>query len=848
MRVPFFVLMAAREVRASWQRMVFFFICVAIGVCAIVTLRSIVQNVRAAIVGQARTLLGADVVISTSRPWEPKTREEIEARIAHYPVVARSELIETSTMARADEGTQGAARMVEVLAVDPSFPLYGAVKMGPESGGGYEPSLLTGGGVLVRPELLTLLGVRVGDVLLLGGQPFSIRGTVLEEPGSRASAFSLGPKVVVARRDLEASGLLAFGSRARYRLLLRIGGEAAAGRLAQDIREHFADRFVSTRWYRRTEEAIGEDLQRAEDYLSLVGFVIVVLGGVGVWSVTRVFLQQRLRAIAVLKCLGATTRQVLATYLLQTLLLGLTGGVVGVALAALALAAVPDRVVSLVPGARIALTGPAVLQGVAVGGLVSMLFALVPLLDVRRIRPLILLREGLSETRPARFDAAKGVAVGVLLVLLGAVAVWQAGDWRTGLTVLVGLIVLAGVLTAAGMGVVRLTAPLAASRRFAVRHGVLSLRRPGNQTRVILLAVGLGAFFVLGVRLIQIGLLEAIRLEITDESPDMFLLDIQSDQLELMARTAASAGARAPKLVPVLRARVVGVRGELVNLENYEDVRGRGSLGREYVVTFREGLEENETLIEGAWPPATAGALPAVSIERSLRDRFELRLGDVMRFDVMGRLMEARVASVRDVDWGRARSGGFMFVFEPQAFAGAPATYIGFMKAPDDAASRARLQRDIAGALPNVSVIDARELFARAREIVASVSLGVTIVGLVALLAGVLILAGAVAMTRFQRIYEAAIFRTLGATTRALSAMLAFEYGLLGLLAGSIAAGGAMVLAWVVSTRLLDIRWTPAPATAAAGVILTGVLVLVVGVAASAEVLRQKPLGTLRSE
>jgi putative ABC transport system permease protein len=702
--------------------------------------------------------------------------------------------------------------------------------------------------VLVRPELLTLLGVRIGEDLLLGGEVFTIRGTVLEEPGSRASAFSLGPKVVVSREDLEASGLLAFGSRARYRLLLRIGGEAAAGRLAQDVRERFADRFVSARWYRRTEEAIGEDLQRAEDYLSLVGFVIVVLGGVGVWSVTRVFLQQRLRTIAVLKCLGATSRQVLATYLLQTLVLGLTGGAVGVALAAVALAAVPDRVVSLVPGARIGLTWPAVLQGVAVGGLVSLLFALVPLLDVRRIRPLILLREGLSDTRPARFDAVKGVAIGALLVLLGAVAVWQAGDWRTGLAVLVGLIVLAGVLTAAGAGIVRLTAPLAASRRFAVRHAVLSLRRPGNQTRVILLAVGLGAFFVLGVRLIQVGLLEAIQLEITDESPDMFLLDIQSDQLDVVTRTAQAAGVRPPKLVPVLRARVGGVRGERVNLENYEDVRGRGSLGREYVVTFRDGLEENERPVEGAWPPAAEGALPAVSIELSLRDRFQLRIGDVMRFDIMGRILEARVASVRDVDWGRARSGGFMFVFEPRAFAGAPVGYIGFMKAPDVAESRARLQRDIAAALPNVSVIDARELFARAAEIVASVSLGVTVVGLVALLAGVLILAGAVAMTRFQRIYEAAIFRTLGATTRALSAMLAFEYGLLGLLAGVIGAAGAMVLAWAVSTRLLDIRWTPAPATAAAGVILTGALVLIVGVAASVEVLRQKPLGTLRSE
>jgi putative ABC transport system permease protein len=219
-----------------------------------------------------------------------------------------------------------------------------------------------------------------------------------------------------------------------------------------------------------------------------------------------------------------------------------------------------------------------------------------------------------------------------------------------------------------------------------------------------------------------------------------------------------------------------------------------------------------------------------------------------MRFDVMGRVVQARVGSVRDVDWNRARSGGFMFVFEPRAFADAPASYIGFLKAPDDAVARARLQRDVAAALPNVSLIDGREIFQRAQTIVGNVSLGVTIVGLVALVAGILILAGAVAMTRFQRAYEAAIFRTLGATTRVLAGMLAFEYGLLGLLAGAIGASGAVVLAWSVSRRLLDIPWTFAPLTTAAGVLLTGLLVLAVGVIASLEVLRQKPLGTLRSE
>lgn len=840
----FVLRMAAREVRASWRRLLFFFLCVAIGVGAIVGLRSIVQSVRDTLVGQARTLLGADVAITTNRPWDPEVRDAIESRLAVAPIADQTDTVATATLVRPVVERQPVARMVELLGVEPRFPLYGTVVV---EGRRYDHSLVRQGGALVRPEVLAQLGTRVGEQILIGGKPFEIRGVVLEEPGSRPSAFSFGPRVIVDLADLRASGLLAFGSRARYQLLVRLRAGSDPAPVTSDLRERFRDRFVSVRSHRSTEDAIGEDLARAEDYLSLVGFIVVVLGGVGVWSVTRVFLQQRLRSVAVLKCLGATSGQVLATYLLQSALLGLAGSGLGVALAWVGLTAVPERVVTAIGVGRIGLTANAVLQGVAIGTLVSLLFALVPLMDVRRIRPLILLREGLAERRRG-FDPAKVAATGALLILLAAIAVWQSGSPTAGLAVLAGLLVLAGVLALAGMGVVRAVAPLTLSRSFAVRHAVLSLRRPGNQTRVILMAVGLGAFFVLGVRLIQVGLLDAIQIEMSDDAPDMFLIDVQPDQLATLTRTVTAAGARAPKLVPVLRARVTGVRGQLVNLESYEDVRGRGSLGREYVVTYRRELDANEKLLEGTLRTSSPGDLPFVSIEQGLRDRFDLRVNDVIRFDVMGRLVEARVGSVREVDWSQARSGGFMFVFEPRAFAGAPASYIGFMKGPPDAATRARVQRNVSVVLPNVSLIDAREIFQRARDIVANVSLAISIVGLVALLAGVLILAGAVAMTRFQRVYEAAIFRTLGATTRKLASMLAFEYGLLGLLAGAVGAAGAVALSWSVARWLLEIAWLAAPGTLALGIALTVVLVLAVGVLASLDVLRQKPLATLRSE
>jgi putative ABC transport system permease protein len=312
---------------------------------------------------------------------------------------------------------------------------------------------------------------------------------------------------------------------------------------------------------------------------------------------------------------------------------------------------------------------------------------------------------------------------------------------------------------------------------------------------------------------------------------------------------ARQEGATPARLVPTLRARVTGVRGREVNLEGYADVRGRGSLAREYTVTYRPALEQNEEVTSGQfWPAQPAGAEQEVSIEQSIHERFDINLGDWMRFDVAGRTFEARVTSVRRVRWEDSRSGGFMFVFRPGALEQAPHTFVGFVRGPSAADARARLQFDIVSRYPNVSAIDARDVIARIQTVVDNVVLAISIVGGIALASGVLILIGAVAMTRFQRVYEAAILRTLGASTRLLTTMVALEYSALGLLAGIIGAVGALALSWAVARYLLDIAWRPQPVLLAVGALLTMALVAVVGVLASAEVLRQKPLGALRAE
>ncbi len=838
--------MAVREMRASWRRLLFFFICIAIGVGAIVALRSVIQSVRVTFAGEARSLISADAVISSNQPLKPELAARIAERLQAAGAVSLKS-VELATMARAAEQPDAPARMVELRAVEEGFPYYGELKLA--GGQPFTHDLLTGFGVLVRPELLAQLGLVVGDRLALGSRAFTIRGVIESEPGRQLGAFSLGPRVFVDAADLEGTGLVTFGSRVSTRQLVKVP-EARLDGLVADLRKDLVNEFARVRSYKATEDNIGENFTRAEDYLSLVGLVIVILGGIGVSSVTRVFVQQKMKAIAVLKCAGARSSQLLAVYVAQVVVLGLAGSVLGVGLAYLAILAIPATLAAATPGVVIqyGLTAPAVAQGLGIGLLVSLLFALVPLLEVRHVKPSLLLRD---EARAQRPDAVQIVVMVLVAAALVALTVWQAGSWRVGLVVAAGLAATALVLHLAGIVLIRAIRPLARARWFVLRHAVLHLSRPGSQVRIVLLAVGLGSFFIIGVRSLQQNLVEEFALNVSAESPDMFLLDIQRDQVPAIRRVLdrrAEADVAPARLLPVLRARVVGVEGRELQLESYEDVRGRGSLAREYTITYRAELERNETIVAGRlWDPSPS-AEGEVSIEESIRDRFRINLGDTVRFDVLGRVLSAKVTSVRHVEWGDSRAGGFMFLFRPGLLDTAPHGFVGFLRAPQDGGARARLQSELVAAAPNVSVIDGREILSTIQSVVDNVTLAVTVVGTLVILSGLLILIGAVAMTKFRRVYEAAIFKTLGATRGLIAGVLLLEYGLLGLLAGAIGAGGAVALTWGISRFALDIPFRPLVGVSLAGVTLTTLLVASIGVVASWDVLQRKPLSTLRGE
>ena len=850
----FSLTLALREIRSSWHRLIFFFICIAIGVGAIVSLRSLVQNLKSSVNSEARSLLTADVLVSTNSVLPAAAREILEEARRSPEVEARTDEIETATMLRATNQPDAQPRMVEVKAVQAGFPFYGEIQLA--DGLTYRHDLLQNRGILIRQGALASLNLRIGDPVRIGSLDFTIRGMIEKEPGNTMNGFSLGPRVIIDYRDAEAAGLITFGSRVRFRTLFKTR-EGGMDPLVARLRDQLSPLpNLSVRSFRTSQDRLSDSLTRVEDYLSLIGLVILVLGGIGISSVTRVFIQQKMRTIAILKCLGGTNRRVIGAYLLQVLSLGGIGSLCGLFLAQLVMLALPGLLGDQLPfNLRFGLTWPAVLQGMGIGLLIALLFSLLPLLEIRQIKPILVLRSSESTGR-RRFDPERLVVGLVVLAGLLGLAAWQAGSLKIGGIFLAGMGVTTAVLSLAATGLMRFLRGLRAIPSFTLRQGINSLYRPGNQTRVIIMAVGLGVFLGVAVRSLQLNLREEFALDLNSFQADLYLIDIQRDQRagveEIITRQTGSR----PAIIPTVRMRIAAINDREVNSEQPPQGRGRGEenrglLSREYVSTYRGQLESNEEILDGRfWEDRAVGepgAEPEISIEELLHRELGLNIGDRVAFDVLGRRIAARVTSIRKVDWRNARTG-FLIVFRPGPLDDAPTMYISALRGPASPLERARLQRELVDRFPNVSTIDVRDIIEIARGIVSNISLAVTFVGGFVFLSGLLILIGSIAMTKFHRLYESAILKTLGAKRRLIILVTLIEYGVLGLLAGLLGSTAAIALTWAISEKALRITWHFSPAVNLIGVGVALGLVTVVGVLSSWDVLIRKPLGILRNE
>jgi putative ABC transport system permease protein len=848
--------MAWREGRAAKRRTLFLTIAIAVGVGALVAINSFADNLRDSVRQQARALLGADLALSSGAPLSPasvaalqEVRKAATAR-GQDPALARVTSFPAMAWVPASAGT----RLVQVAAVEPGYPFYGTIETAPPGEWG---RLGETGGVLVDPSLLVSLSASVGDTLAIGEGRFVIRGTVLSVPGDVGVRTALGPRAFIPAARVEETKLLTFGSRARYEVFLKLPAGTDAQRLADRFRPVLATERVNVRTVSEDQRRLNETLSRLGNYLGLVALIALLLGGLGVASAVHVFIKRKMETVAVLRCLGAGARTVLHVYLLQSAVVGLLGSLAGAGLGAIVQLALPRIFADLLPvDVAYRLSGRALASGVVLGLWVALAFSLLPLLAVRRVSPLAVLRRPFEEDRAPR-DPAQAVAALALGATVILAAVVQAGR------------IVPGLAFAAGIGLALLALWLAAFalmravRRFFPRRlpylwrqGLANLYRPANQTRTVVLALGFGAFLLSTLLLVQHNLLRDLRVDGGTERPNLVFFDIQPDQREDVLARLRAEGCPARTIVPVVPMRIQSVKGKSVSrvlgeAGTAEASRERWAFRREYRSSHRDTPASSERIVagrlwrEGEWKTPRDGPVP-VALEDGVARELGVRVGDEIVWDVQGVPLASRVAALRDVDWARFEPN-FFVIFPEGPLDEAPQTFVALSRI-DDAGQRARFQRAVVEAHPNLSTLDLAQVQQAVEGILDKVALAIRFMALFSLAAGTVVLVGAVAASRYQRVREAVLLRTLGATRPQLLRILFAEYASLGLLAAAAAMLLSAAAAWGLVRFAFDSRFALPLASLlalAAGVVA---LTIVVGLLGSIEVLRRPPLEVLRSE
>jgi putative ABC transport system permease protein len=687
---------------------------------------------------------------------------------------------------------------------------------------------------------------------------------VLNFPGDIGVRAALGPRVYIPARYLPATGLLGFGSRAQYEAFLRLPDGSDLAGLAGGFRRALTAERAELRTVDEDERDLKSSYDKLGRYLGLVALIAVLLGGIGVGSAVQVFIRQKRESIAVLRCMGATTGQIFGLYLLQALLLGLAGTGLGLLLGVGLQLALPTLVgrflpvdVTVTPSAR------GIGIGIAVGAWVAIAFALLPLLGIRRIAPLEVLRRPYeSAPRGGSRDPWVWLASLALAASVVGLAVLQAGDLRIGLGFAAGIGSALLVLWLAALALIRLVRRYFPTRlRYVWRQGLANLYRPGNQTVAVVLALGFGGFLLCTIALVQTNLLRDLKLDADTSRPNLVLFDIQPDQLTGVEGIIKQAGHTVTPAVPIVPMRILSVKGKQV-AEILGDTLRRGPKGeplgrwafrREYRSTYRDSTVASEKVIAGKWWAADgrladspADSLVPISVEVSLAAELDVTIGDQMVWDIQGVPLATRVVNLRDVSWARFEPN-FYVVFPTGPLAHAPQSLVTLTRvdAPEELG---RLQREVVERYPNVTSIDVSLVQRTVERIIGTVTLAIRFMALLSLGTGLVVLIGALAISRFQRLREAVLLKTLGASRSQVLNVALAEYLFLGFLAALVATTLSIAAGWGLMTRVFESRFRPElPQLAALGLGLMA-LTVVVGLWNSLEVLRKTPLEVLRAE
>lgn len=831
--------MAWRDSRRNQGRLLLFISSIILGIGALVAINSFSENLQADINSQAKTLLGADLKLESNRPptdsttWILNQFEGEEARTTNFVSMVLFP-------------KNGGTRLAAISSLQGNFPFYGKFNTEPIDA---ETAMKAGQNALVDQSLLLQFDIQKGDSIQIGNLMFEVAGALKSVPGRSGIASSVAPSVYIDQQYLDATGLIQPGSRIEYQYYFKLDDDKTTQVLIDSLKPKLEANGLRYTTVERRKESIGQAFGNMAMFLNLVGFIALLLGCIGVASAVHIYVKDKLSTVAVLRCIGASGQQSFLIFLIQIGVLGLLGAIVGAVLGSGLQVLLPKVLSDFLPVENVSsnISWTSILSGMFTGLSIALLFALLPLLAIRKTSPLRTLRGSFDETEDER-DPLSWVIYALIFAFVAAFTFWQTGKLTIAflfpVAIVVAFLLLSGIAKLL-MVLVRKFFPTSWS--YVWRQGIANLYRPQNQTLILIVSIGLGSALIATLFFIQGLLLNQIEFTGSGDQPNMILFNIQSEQQKDVAELTKSFEMPIMQEVPIVAIRLTEIDGLTKKEMRADSTRKakRWVYNREYRVTYRDTLIESEKIVEGEWR-GTRGddGTIYVSVSENIADDMDVKVGSKLTFNVQGAMVETVIGSIRKIDWGRLQTN-FFVVFPKGILEKAPQFQV-IVSRTKDIEQSAKYQRALIEQFPNVSVVDLSSVLKSVDDILTKVSFVIRFMALFSILTGLLVLISSVVLSKYQRIKESVLLRTIGAQSRQILAITLIEYFMLGALATLTGIGLAFVGSWLLAAFSFDIPFRPDwQAPTLVFFAITG-LTVVIGLFNSREVLNKPPLEVLR--
>lgn len=831
--------MAWRDARHNFSRLFLFVASLITGIAAVVALDSFNQLLQRDIDRNAKELIGADFVVNGDK----KFSKEMLATFDSTGFEQASQVDMASMVLFVNSGQ---SRLIRLVALSGKFPFYGELKTQPTDAYG---TMQNGGYAMLDEALASQFEVSSGDSVRLGKSFFRVAGVVTEIPGGGGIMATFTPSIYIAMADLDSTGLVQFGSRVNYRQFFKTNAEADVLALEETLGGSIKKHGYSFETVEKRKEGLGRGFQSIYRFFSLLAFWALILGCIGVASSVHIYAREKREEVAVLRCVGSTGWQAFNIYFIQIFVLGAAGSIIGSLLGLGIQFLLPFFIKGVIPfEVTQAISWSSVLMGVFLGVVVSVLFSMLPLVSIRSVPPLAVLRS--SSDAKVAFSKTKLIAIVMIAIFPIAFAAWQTKSWVTGALFFGGLLIaLVSLMGVASLLLYCMRKFFPHRAGFILRHSLSSLFRPNNQTSVLLITIGLGAFIIATLNIIEKSLLAQVEFTGQENQSNTILFDIQPHQRDGVVKLMEDNKLPVNQVVPIVTCRLSEVNGKPVySLQgDTTDQIPDWALSREYRVTYRDSLHHSEELVKGELHRKQVGKDSVwVTLSEGMEENLGITIGDSLVFDMQGVPLKVKIAGIRKVEWQKDPPN-FIFVFPAGVLETVPQIFVTATRV-DEQANANTFQQQLVTQFPNVSLIDIRLILNTVNSLFNKLGLVVRFLALFSIVTGLIVLAGAVMNSKFVRIKENVLLRTVGARTKQILLITLIEYAWLGLFSSITGLVLSLAAGWLLTTFFFEITF--AVDLVELLLIGTGIITLSVfiGWFNSREVINTPPLQILRRE